>query len=364
MSFLHHLQGFFADLRREGIPVTTSQTRDCCQALLLIDWTNPDFFYISLYSTLVKDYSYETAFNNVYQRYFSSGPGILTGKDLQPTETLPMSHYETAGMAPDALPVQGMASLRGGGLSQALRNPLDESLSLANLEDVQKMEALFPLISRRLASKMIKKNYRDDNSAINYRNTMRKSMSTGGLPLNIITVKRRREKPVILALCDVSGSVMTFSCFTLAMLASMQRFMRQLRTFAFIEEVDEISPWLTSSDPLTLRTTVLKKSRVISNRGYTDYGKSFSEFVKHYGSALNHKTTVLIFGDARNNWFNDGTQSLQQIKALSKKIYWFNPEPESSWGRGDSRMHVYSKYCHASFSCPTLNLLQEAIGKL
>ncbi len=364
MSFLHNLQGFFAALRREGIPITTSQTRDCCQALLQIDWLNPDYFYITLYSTLIKDYSYDTAFNTVYYLYFSSGPGISGGRNYEQTVPLPISHTASAGMAPGALPVQGMASLHGGGLSQAMRNPLDENLSLANLEDVQKMEALFPLISRRLASRMIKKNYRDDNSAVNYRSTMRKSMSTGGLPLNIVTSRRRREKPVIVALCDVSGSVMTFSCFTLAMLASMQRFMRQLRTFAFIEEVDEISPWLTGSDPLTLRTTVLKKARVISNRGYTDYGKTFTEFVKRYSSTLNHKTTVLIFGDARNNWFGDGIQALQQIKTLAKKIYWFNPEAKSTWGQGDSRMEVYSKYCQASFSCPTLNKLQEAIGEL
>lgn len=211
---------------------------------------------------------------------------------------------------------------------------------------------------------MIKKNRRDDNSAVNYRKTMRKSMSTGGLPLNIVTVRRLREKPVIVALCDVSGSVMTFSCFTLAMLASMQRFMRQLRTFAFIEEVDEITPWLTCGDPLVLRTTVLKNARVVANRGYTDYGKTFTLFVKRYSGILNHKTTVLIFGDARNNWFNDEIKALQRIKTLSKKIYWFNPEPESSWGQGDSRMQVYRKFCHASFSCPTLNTLQDAIGQL
>lgn len=363
MNFLQYLQGFFEDLRREGIPVTTSQTRDCCQALLLIDWLNPDYFYTTLYSTLIKDYSYETAFNSVYYRYFASGLTMAAGKRDLPASFAAMPRGEAAAMAPDALPIQGMASLRGG-LSQSLCNPLDETLSLASLEQVQKMEALFPLISRRLAAKMIKKNRRDDNSMINYRSTMRKSMSSGGLPLNIMTVRRRREKPVIVAICDVSGSVMTFSCFALAMLASMQRFMRQLRSFGFIEEVDEITPWLNSGDPLTLRTTVLRKARVISSRGYTNYGNTFTSFIKRYSGALNHKTTVLIFGDARNNWFNDEIQALQQIKALARKIYWFNPEPESSWGQGDSRMLVYARYCQAAFSCPTLNSLQEAIGKL
>jgi len=360
------LQEFFADLRQEGIPITFSQVEDCCQALLLIDWSMEEYFYTALYSTLVKEHSHESAFANVYHRHFKPGTTEIMS---QPQWSPPVYREsdlieDISGYAIDALPVPGMQSMRGG-LSQANRNPLDQNFGLANLDDVRKMETLYPLIARRLAARMIKKNRRNDQNIINYRSTMRHSMATGGVPLNIVTYKRHKEKPIIIALCDVSGSVMTFSCFALALLSSMQRFFRQLRTFAFIEDLDEITHLLSTGDPLNLRTSVLKGARrVMGVRGYTNYGATFMGFIQRYGHTLSPKTSVLIFGDARNNWNNDETWALDEIRKKSKRVYWFNPELGSNWPRGDSRMEVYRKCCHHSFSCPTLSKLEQAIGKL
>lgn len=366
MTFLNIIQSFCADLRQEGIPITISQVEDCCRALLLVDWSIEEYFYMALYSTLIKEHSHEPTFKYVYQCHFKPGAREILN---QPQWSPPVYRdsdiiEDVSGYATDALPVQGMQALRGG-LSQSARNPLDQSFRLANLDDVRKMEAMFPLISKRLAARMIKKNRRNDQNIINYRNTMRQSMATGGVPLNIVTYKRHKEKPMIIAICDVSGSVMTFSCFALALLSSMQRFFRQLRTFAFIENLDEITHLLNDGDPLNLRTIVLKgASQVMGVRGYTNYGATFKGFVERYGHILTSKTSILIFGDARNNWNNDETWALQEIKAKVKRVYWFNPEPEATWRLGDSRMEQYRKFCHNSYSCPCLNKLEQAIGKL
>jgi len=366
VSFLQVLQDFFEDLRREGVPVTPSQAADCCRALLLVDWTMEDYFYTSLYTTLVKEYGHQAAFKSVYRRHFQPGSRGEMSRQERPgaPDRVRRPIENTSTYAGDALPVHGMQSLRGG-LSQGRRNPLDQPFSLASLDDVRKMETLFPVIAKRLAARMIKKNRKNDRCAIDYRSTMRQSMSTGGVLLNVVTFQKKKEKPVIVALCDISGSVMTFSCFALALLASMQRFFRQLRTFAFIEEVDEITHLLRAGDPLTLRTSVLKNARrVMGARGYTNYGATFKGFIERYGNILSHKTSVLIFGDARNNWFNDETWALEEIKKKAKKVYWFNPEPEISWSSGDSRMLEYIRHCHKYFSCPSLSELERAIGQL
>lgn len=227
------------------------------------------------------------------------------------------------------------------------------------------MEQFFPLIAKRLAARMIKKNRRRSDAFINYRSTLRQSIASGGIPLDVVTQVRSKEKPIMIAICDISGSVMTFSCFALALLASMQRFFRQLRTFAFIEALEEITDLLGVGSPLELRTTVLENARgVIGRRGYTDYGATFTVFAERYSDILSHKTTVLIFGDARNNWFNDETRALQLISERARRVYWFNPEPEAAWNRGDSRMHQYMVYCDKYFSCPDLARLEKALGEL
>ena len=366
MSILNAVQEFLLELRMEGIPITPSQAEDCFQALLLVDWSVEDQFLTALRSTLVKEYSHQAIFQEVYERCFH--PGVREKmrreqwlapiyRDMGPVD-------DASAYAGDALPIHGMQSVRGG-LSQATRNPLDQSFSLANLDEVRKMEALFPLIAKRLAAKMIKKNKHHDYSNINFRSTIRQSMSTGGVPLDIITSQKHKDKPVIIALCDISGSVMTFSCFALAMLASMQRFFQQLRTFAFIEDIQEVTDLMRIHDPLTLRTNILDNTQaVMGTRGYTDYGSTFKGFIERHNSLLTHKTSVLIFGDARNNWFRDEAWALQEIKARAKKVYWFNPEPQIRWSSGDSRMHAYMVYCSAFYSCPNLSALERAITRL
>ncbi|QGT99454.1 hypothetical protein SYNTR_0861 [Candidatus Syntrophocurvum alkaliphilum] len=366
MSLFYNLQEFFEQLRQEGLPVSPGQANDCFQALLHVDWLIEDAFYSAMSSTLVKNYSYQAIFDDVYKRYFI---------DRLPGQYYSDHHYNQQNNAIGNENISNEGSEFAQGLplnskssSQAPpggnKNPLEIEFNLANLDDIHKMERLFPVIARRLAAKMIKVHRRNDQNNLNYRRTIRQSMSTGGIPVDIITSKKIKQKPVLLVLCDVSGSVMNFSCFALALLASLERFFRHIHSYGFIDEIDNISQLLISGNPLTLRTHVLKHSRVVGGRGYTDYGAVFKAFQQRHSQLLNHKTTVLIFGDARNNWFRDETWALQEIRNRVKKIYWFNPESYANWNTGDSRMSEYLIHCDDSFSCTNLLEMEKAFEKL
>ncbi|KUG04942.1 carbon monoxide oxidation accessory protein coxe [hydrocarbon metagenome] len=366
MTVLHNLQGFFEELRQEGVPITPSQALDCCQATMYVDWARLDYFYSALFSTLVKDYAYQEIFDQVFYRYFNYEISNQSGG----AKIVPIRSRQLE--TPDQISISGgqMAlgtSLSRGGAAQSpggSKNPLDQDFRLDSLADIHKLEAVFPIIARRLAAKMVKKRNRNNPALIDFRRTIRNSMSTGGVPVDIFTVKKTREKPVILTMCDISGSVMTFSCFALALIASLERFFRKIDSFAFIDDIDEITGLLFSGNPLDLRTHVLKNASVVGASGYSDYGVSFKTFHQRYRHYLSHKTSVLIFGDARNNWFNDESWVLQEIKKNVRKVYWFNPEPENSWGMGDSRIYEYQKYCTEVFECSTLLKLEKAISQL
>lgn len=86
-------------------------------------------------------------------------------------------------------------------------------------------------------------------------------------------------------------------------------------------------------------------------------------FLAGYDNLLTHKTIVLIFGDDRNNWFNDQSPALDAIESHTQKVYWLYPEPESRWPSGDSPMQVYLRHCTAYYSCPNLSALENAITK-
>ena len=204
----------------------------------------------------------------------------------------------------------------------------------------------------------------NDHNTLDFRRTIRNSMSTGGIPVNLYTVQKSKEKSVILTLSDVSGSVMNFSCFSLALVASLEKFFRQIHSFAFIDEVDDITGLLLRGDPLNLRRHVLEKSKVVGQRGYTNYGYSLRAFYERHRQYLTPKTTILIFGDGRNNWFEVEAGVLKEMRRQVKKIYWFNPEAEMLWGSGDSVMQVYAEVCDKAFACTNILELEQALSQI
>lgn len=365
MSIFHSLQNFFETLRQEGVSVTPSQVLDCCQALKHVDWFDRDCFYSALFSTLIKDYAYKGIFDQHFESHF--GLMLLPASyelNLQQIPPDPDSLEQIAisdgDMALGSSLSRGSAAQTPGGK----KNPLEQDFSLSSAEEIRRLERLFPVITRRLAAKMIKKRKKNDHNPLDFRRTLRNSMSTGGVPVDVLTSRKLREKPVILTLCDVSGSVMNFSCFSLALIAALEKFFREIHSFAFIDDIDNISGLLFSGNPLDLRTHVLKRAKVVGVSGYTDYGTALKNFRERHRSLLTHKTSVLIFGDARNNWFADETWVLQEMKKQVKKIYWFNPEPRQYWGQGDSRIYEYGKYCDQVFCCSSLLELEKALGQL
>lgn len=367
MQALPNLQAFFAALRQEGIGVSIGQAHDCCQALLHVDWSDRDCFYAAMSSSLVKEYSLYPVFDELFQRFFQAGH-VITGRT---GESLSRNDYNTydphlvfneGSSFAQGVPVNAQDSAQAP--PAANNNPLETDFRLASIADVRRMELMFPVVARRLAAKMVKKNQRNSAHQLNFRKTIRQSMGTGGIPLDLSTSQRVRERPVLVILCDVSGSVMTFSSFALALLASMGRFFRQIRSFAFIDEIDDISRLVQTGDPLHLRSHIFRHAHVTGISGHSDYGAVFKAFQSRHHNLLNHKTTLLIFGDARNNWARDEAELLQEMKRRVKKICWFNPEPPQRWNIGDSRMSVYAPHCDAVFACANLIELERALGRL
>ena len=323
-------------------------------------------FLFNPFTTLVKDYSYKEAFDQVFNRFFEE---YLAPHTLQRLESLEkqnavrskedtaVSNYEI-----------GMGSPMGkGGSSQApggQKNPLEQDFGRISEAELARIEAFVPLLARRLAAKFVKKRKRNEQHKLDFRRTIRASLSTGGVPVNLFTVQKHREKPVVLTICDVSGSVMNFSCISLALIASLERFFQHIESYAFIDEVADITGLLLSGNPLNFRGHVLRNARVIGASGYTNYGYSLEEFHKRFKHRMHRKTTVLIFGDARNNWQESGKWVLQDIKNRVKKVYWFNPEPAALWNTGDSIINQYSPYCDAVFACPNLLELEKSLAKI
>lgn len=373
MSIFNKVQDFIIDLRDAGIPVSPGDAEDCLRGLLMIDWSVQPVFYATLFSTLLKESAFIPVFNEIYQKHFLNG-------ELK--QVIAEEEENARGITMDAIGGQGMAFLVQKAdqeidfsrRQKQAKSPIKQKSLLAmdfyeanysaSQEDLRRMEQLIPLLGKRLASRMIMKKKCEEAGKLDFRRTVRHSMSTGGVPVDIFVKRKQREKPVIFTLCDVSRSCLYFSYFSLAMVHSLEKFFRQVRSFAFIDETDEITNIVKREPYYRLRKEVFSQAAVSTGSGYTDYGRALETFCDKYGRDLNHKSSVLIFGDARTNWFSSRTDILQDLQKRVRHIYWFNPEGIHEWSTGDSSMNVYKKYCTRAFECSNLDQLAQAVCEI
>lgn len=377
MDILTKLRAFISDLRDAGLPVGISQQADCFQALLIIDWDQEQVFYTTLCCTLLKESAYLPIFDAIYTRHFHSRDR-LTEQELGLDELNSMVESLALGFSKSkASQGQPQEKTRDGyeerKPSPEIKNPRQknpltqdfyEATYQSTPDELRRMEQMVPLLAKRMAAKMVMKKKHNQAGTLDFRKTMRMSLSHGGVPIDLAVKRKHRENPVIFALCDVSWSCLQFSYFSLAIVYALEKFFRSVRSFAFIGQVDEITAIVKRVPYQNLRAQTLGQANVGGKSGYTDYGTALQSFYQQYGRELTPRSSVLIFGDARTNWFGAQAEMLREIKGRVKRIYWFNPEPETDWGSGDSSILDYKPYCHKVFECSNLEQLAQAICEI
>jgi uncharacterized protein len=398
--FSERFFSFIEDLRGAGIPISPDELAQCARALLLVDWEFEDYFYAALFSTLVKDCAHHALFEKGYAAHFHNreflGEAAETAKKVSEHLDRLTARHEMpdpdAGGETETANRAGHGSAEGGGSGQgqgggegsgggdgrsAEERPglqkgvgraghktiLDKDFNALTADELKTLEAMVPQIARRLASRMITKTKKEYRGSLDFRRTFRRSLAVGGVPLELFNRPAIKQKPILFVLCDVSSSVWEFSCFSLALVHCLERFFRGVRGFAFVDELDEITKLLHRVKPQALRSQVYRQADVVKE-GRTDYGYCLKAFLERYGRELTPNSHLLIFGDARNNWFHSEPQALAALQGRVKRVYWFNPEAKSIWNTGDSVMKHYAVSCSRVFSCSSLRKLEQAFSNL
>jgi uncharacterized protein with von Willebrand factor type A (vWA) domain len=251
-------------------------------------------------------------------------------------------------------------------VAKTLRQPLiaDIDLVRANRAQLAEIQRVLIPIEHKLATTVMRKR-RSRTDLIDVRATLRASMATGGVPVRVVHRKPRPTKPHLYVLADMSGSVANFAAFTVSLVAAMSQLFSRLRTFAFIDHAADVTD--------AFRQVRGPEQAIATMRDYvaagelgdsTDYGRALREFHAAVGQELEHRATVLIFGDARGNFRPAEEATLAKIARRAGSVYWLNPERRAQWNTGDSLMGVYEPHCTAAVTCQTLNDLRGFIEQL
>jgi uncharacterized protein with von Willebrand factor type A (vWA) domain len=246
--------------------------------------------------------------------------------------------------------------------SENLRNEILRNAPLARLErrQVEQMKALIRAIARRLRERYSKPRKRQRRGHLDIRRTLRRNAAWGGVPFLTSWKRRHRDRPQIVALCDVSGSVAQVSDFFLLLIHSLHEVVDDVRSFAFSGHLIEVSDILDTKSPEAAMSEIMSKVGF----GSSDYGGSLSDFEKGWIKSVTPKTTVIVLGDARTNNLDPRADILRRISERSKRLVWLNPEGRMAWGWGDSEMPRYASFCTVVRQCATAKQLERAVSDI
>ncbi|WP_238419957.1 VWA domain-containing protein [Gordonia sp. 'Campus'] len=245
--------------------------------------------------------------------------------------------------------------------------PLPEKvnfLSAGAKEQVEIRKTIEPL-ARLLAAKLETRRRRAHRGAVDVRKTLRASMSTGGVPIELSHRKPRPGRPELTIICDVSGSVAGFSQFTLRLVYALRQQFSKVRVFAFVDTVDEVTDFFDhgEEDFGAAMHHMISTARISTRDGHSDYGNMLAGFVSDYGDSLTHRGALLVLGDARNNYHDPHADALRELVQRARHAYWLNPEAEQHWGTGDSIATDYAEVIDM-FECRNAGQLGTVIADL
>lgn len=214
----------------------------------------------------------------------------------------------------------------------------------ASGEQLRQMRRVVAPLARTLATRLAARRRRARAGSIDLRKTLRKSMSTGGVPIDVVLAKPRPARPELVVLCDVSGSVAGFSHFTLLLVHALRQQFSRVRVFAFIDTTDEVTHMFGPEADLAVAIQrITRESGVYSRDGHSDYGNAFASFVQAFPNVLSPRTSLLVLGDGRTNYRNPEIELLTHMVTASRHAHWLNPEPKHLWGSGDSAVPRYQE---------------------
>jgi uncharacterized protein with von Willebrand factor type A (vWA) domain len=250
-------------------------------------------------------------------------------------------------------------------MARTLRKPLPEDVDFmhASRDEMQQLQrAIYPL-TRALAARLAQRRRHRHRGTLDFRQTIRHSMAYGGIPIEPKFKRPRPSKPEIMVVADISGSVASFARFTLQFVYAMQSEFSKVRSWVFIDGVDEVTHFFDEADDIGEAIhRVNTEADVVWVDGHSDYGHAFETWHDRHIREVTKKSSIILLGDARNNYHASQAWTLGEMRKRARRLYWLDPEPRGYWDTGDSIISDYAPYCDGVYECRNLRQLQKFVA--
>ena len=386
---------FVAELRKEGLRVSPGESLDAVCALAYGGLEGREAVRSMLRLTLVKNIHDMPVFEEVFEHFFSRYPkgrgidpeqlleeaiGCVEAAQMLGTnpemvnENMSLALVE-AGLSPEdvkdllGLKEIDMDQLDGSELQIKLKgyraaldavrpslrmpqNPVTMAFKdpggqqrdmIFTQQEVEAMEDAVARMLLRLKKDIRRVKNMENRGKIHVVRTIQKNYRNGMVPFLLALRRKRKQKPRLVVLCDVSFSVSHAAQFMLLLLHTLHNRMMDVRSFIFNAELAEITEMLTNM-PINTMLENIDSGEIIDLDANSDYGQVLQSFKDRYLENLRGRPAVIVLGDARNNYNEANEWVLEQLREKAGYMLWLTPEDRSLWQRGDCLIETYGAY--------------------
>ncbi|MDX1417286.1 MAG: VWA domain-containing protein [Candidatus Promineifilaceae bacterium] len=241
---------------------------------------------------------------------------------------------------------------------------MHKSFNSLTEEEANILRAEVQRLVTQLRSRAALRRKRGKKGRFDSKGTIRVNQRYGGVPLEL-KFKKNKLKPSLVLICDMSRSMLSVAEFMLRLTYELQDQVAKTRSFGFYSDMEEISIVLVGNRPAEAVERVLDNFYNRGPRHYaTDLGESLNTFFKNWLDCIDGRTTVVVLGDARNNYNSPRLDLVKNMQRRARRLVWFNPEHPGQWGTGDSDMLEYAPLCDSVHVVRNLAQLATAVDKM
>jgi hypothetical protein len=233
------------------------------------------------------------------------------------------------------------AQRRVEGIEEGAGGRMDRPFAALSEGEIEEVRRAVRRLSERLRGAERVRRRRARRGRIDPHRTLRLCLRTGGVPFQPARRVRRRDRPRLLVLCDISESVRLASRFLLEFVAAAQDLFDRTRSFVFVSDLGEVTALFEDLPPAQALARIYGGA-VVSRAHNSNYGRALRSFEVRHGREVDRRTTIVILGDGRTNYLPDEVETVRRLRGRVRALLWVCPEGPSSWGTGDSAMLRYA----------------------
>jgi uncharacterized protein len=322
-AIVGHVVTFGRVLREAGLEIGPGRVTDALRALDAVDLARRDDVYFSLRQTLVSRHDELAVFDRAFDAWFLRAPVAAPARARKP-EPVPRLVEAAGSPGTEGHHEQdGEPLLLGASAHELLR---DKDFADLDEDELRRVRELMGRIARARPVRRSRRRTRDPRGdGLDVRAMVRRSLRTGGDPVDRPVRARKTVPRKLVLLCDVSGSMDSYARALLLFLHATVGTGRGVEAFAFGTRLSRLTPDLATRDP---EAALARCTEAVVDWGSgTRIGASLREFNDVYGRrALSRGAIVVIVSDG---WEREDPalvgREMARLARAAYAVIWVNP---------------------------------------